>query len=177
MCVCVLDATQQLLQAPWAHCFATTPFPVFVTLTASWLLSLNMLAFALCYEQLRPGTFRTMGSGEVIPLTSTCSQGSHQPPAQWSFVRPRNSYHGSGSRWWCTTCGTWALRQDSCFSALQSHKVTAYRRGRSRCVRTASAVEALFGLWEILSQALLFPNLFCFRARGSFCSLMRKQKK
>ena len=50
----VFDATQLLLQAPWAHCFTMTPFPVLFTLRASCLLPLNLLAFALFSEELRP---------------------------------------------------------------------------------------------------------------------------
>ena len=114
----VFDATQLLLQAPWAHCFAKTPFPVLCVLGASLL---NLLTFALIHEELKPGVFRAMGSGDVDPFTSTCLKGTHPSPAQWTLVKPRRNPQNSGSRQWCSTCGTWALRQDSCFSALSTH--------------------------------------------------------
>ena len=132
-----------------AHCFTMTPFPVLFTLRASCLLSLNLLAFALFSEELRPGVFRAMGRGDVGPSTSTCLKGTHPDPALWTLVKPRNHHHTSGSRWWCSTCGTWALRQDSCFSALSTkpHSDSLSQRQKplqEGCLRCGG----LFGVWE-----------------------------
>ena len=145
----VFDATQLILQAPWAHCFAMTPFPVLFTLRASCLLSLNLLAFALCSEELRPGVFKAMGSGVGNLLTSTCLKGTHPSPSLWTLVKPRNTHHISGNRWWCSTCGTWALRQDSCFSALSTEPHSDGLSQRQKplqegCLRCGG----LPGVWE-----------------------------
>ena len=145
----IFDATQVLLQAPWAHCFARTPFPVLCVLRASCLLSLNLFTFALINEELKKGVFRAMGSGDVDPFTSTCLQGTHPSPALWTLVKPRHNPQISGSRQWCSTCGTWALRQDSCFSALSTHphsnnlsqRLKPLQEGCLRC-------GGLFGAWE-----------------------------
>ena len=84
----IFDATQVLLQAPWAHCFARTPFPVLYVLRASCLLSLNLFTFALINEELKKGVFRAMGSGDVDPFTSTCLQGTHPSPARGPWSNP-----------------------------------------------------------------------------------------
>ena len=145
----VFDATQLHLQAPWAHCFARTPFPVLCALRVSCLLSLNLLTFALISEELKPGVFRAAGSGDVDPSTSTCLQGTHPNPAQWTLVKPRHNPHTSGCRQWCSTCGTWALRQDSCFSALSTHPQSDNLSQRLKplqegCLRCGGPV----GVWE-----------------------------